>query len=235
MNVNSYQYKGEEYDDNSDNESFQSAQSALCEMYNDVLCHAVIPEEDAVYFADAIGGDEPSHAVNRFRPLTRKISFASCRSLCGSSIASSYLLSVGDTHDDDDLSFMTEGSFDDGYLSTDPSIELSENFQSLGVSKGVSSSEFSDNVLSIETSQQTDQDTHTEEPNLSSPDRTSKVKSTANSPYKNNICGHEDCGIRNSLNLSDLDAACVSNSVQTSYPDCCSTYDSSEVSELTHL
>lgn len=232
MNANTYEYRENEYDDHSDNESFQSA---LCEMYNDVLYHAVIPEEQAVYFADAFGGDEPSYAVNRSRPcLLGKHSFASCRSTTGSSTASSYLLSVGET-DDDDLSYMTEGTFDGGFIST-PSIELPENFSAIQISEGISSTEPSEFGLStIGTSRETDQDTHAKELNIISPDKTAKMSNVANMAYKNNILGHKDYTIRRSSNHSDSDAGLSPPSSQSPYPECSSTYDCSEMSDITHL
>jgi len=106
------------YDDcnDFDNDSFQSA---LCEMeiYNDVLFHAIIPEEEEFVFScSKVRGQSedtiPSTHGKRERFLTaNRESYLSLRS-AAPSMGSSFMLSVGDIqssgNDDDDLSYMTD-------------------------------------------------------------------------------------------------------------------------------
>jgi len=101
--------------DDSENDSFESA---LCELYNDVLFHAIIPEEEEFYFSctKVRGGDSEdqtlSPTLKRERFLTaNRESFMSLRS-AAHTVGSSFMLSVGEDQTyDDDLSYMTENDF----------------------------------------------------------------------------------------------------------------------------
>jgi len=100
-------------DDNSDDDSFESA---LCEMYNDVLFHAIIPEEEeeiqfsCVKVNGKVEDQNLSTHGRRERFLTaNRDSFISLRS-AAPSMGSSFMLSVSELQscEDDDLSYMTE-------------------------------------------------------------------------------------------------------------------------------
>lgn len=107
-------------DDNSDDDSFESA---LCEMYNDVLFHAIIPEEEEFHFSCVkLGGNVEdqnfsTHAHREQFLTTNRESYLSLRS-AAPSMGSSFMLSVGENQscDDDDLSYMTENDMEERKL-----------------------------------------------------------------------------------------------------------------------
>lgn len=228
------------HDDDSDTESFESAQSALCEtgleMFNDVLCHAVIPEEEEVSFSKRTHGEDNIHpSASRGKFLTTKricdqtSSFASCRSTATSTIGSSFLLSVCDSvanssiETDDDLSIMTDLSYgDEHHLLTDSS----DHMLSMESSANIVSLESSINIVSLEASANIDPDTRI---TYSKPiSKTPRVNSTKIS-HERNILGHG--GTKNALDLSDLAAALVSPSIQRHNRECSTTLDCSDLSE----
>jgi len=100
------------YDDGSETDSFNSA---VCEMYNDVLSHTIIPEDEEVSFSQKARKErfiasriDSFSSLKDFSLVSAKSAFPSCNS--------SYLLSVGEssiTQMDDDLSFITEAEFED--------------------------------------------------------------------------------------------------------------------------
>lgn len=114
-----YDGRGDDGQDSSDD----SFESALCEMYNDVLFHTIIPEEEEFFFScskvrsplengddyEGLASLSPNSMMKRERfRMTNRESFVSLRSAAGS-YGSSFMLSVGeDEHYDDDLSYMTE-------------------------------------------------------------------------------------------------------------------------------
>jgi len=104
--------------DDSEDDSFESA---LCEMYNDVLFYAIIPEEEEeIYFSCVkMKGKDEDHNLctngKRERFLTaNRDSYISLRS-AAPSMGSSFMLSVSEVQscEDDDLSYMTENDMDE--------------------------------------------------------------------------------------------------------------------------
>ena len=227
MDLSNFNYNSEHInDDDSDNESFESA---MCEISNDFLFHAVIPEEEEVSFSERKRGDiSPSANKGRFlagRQLHDQAqSFASCRSTTASSIDTSYLLSVGESIDDD-LSIMTDWSFDDENLS----IETSKNMLSTEVSENMLSMEPSMNMLSIEPSENSYQ--HTGEAYVRSRTTTPKTPGLkiAKSSHERSILGQG--GTKDSYNLSDLEAALISPSIRAPARECSTTLDCSDSSK----
>jgi len=107
-----------------DDGSVDSFASALCEIYNDVLNVAIIPEDDEVSFSgNQFRESSPSRRMSyrdRFfsatnGPPSRHVSSsatATKRSICTGSMTSSCMLSIDNTNDDD-LSYITEPDFEE--------------------------------------------------------------------------------------------------------------------------
>jgi len=188
-------------------------------MYNDILYHAVIPEDEEVFFDTHL-------PASKDKILIRRDSFGSCRSTTASSIGSSYMLSVGGESYDDDLSFMTE-------LTETLSIDTSDNILSTEASNNTLSTEVSGISLSTETSEYIDQDRQTRKAYNPSKQATSKSSRLriAKLSQNRNILGHGGCHIKDAYDLSDLDAALIAPSAQTHNPECSTTLDWSEGSK----
>jgi len=127
MDATSYYDSISKHHDNTDSEddSFASATSGNgaqeCEMYNDVLFHAIIPEEEQISFSCSrvitTKGEGPNNGKRELFLTANRESYLSLRT-AASSMGSSRLLSVGEMQSniDDDLSyasFITEPDFDD--------------------------------------------------------------------------------------------------------------------------
>lgn len=110
-----------------DDGSEDSFASALCEIYNDVLNHAIIPEDDEVSFSGNQFKDSTSFPLRRmskdqfFSAHSLRNSSSSVTtsksSICADSMASSCMLSIDDTNDDD-LSYLTEPDFEEKKIIT---------------------------------------------------------------------------------------------------------------------
>ena len=72
--------EGKYNNDCDDSKSVDSFESALCAMYNDVLCHAVIPEEEEVIHLGRRGKGRPPVIPRNLTHPSRQDSFASFRS-----------------------------------------------------------------------------------------------------------------------------------------------------------
>jgi len=138
--VNMYCIEDHQCMTDSDDDSFNSAISGVCDLYDDVLFqHTVVPKDQAQSstqgtisrqrsdsFASAHSADQKSctsadKQLNRFADKQLNRSFHTANDEDGQSCTSSHLLSSGPSNDDDltfsTESLMTEVSEDEHYLS----------------------------------------------------------------------------------------------------------------------
>jgi len=230
----------------SDDDSFESA---LCEMYNDVLFHTIIPEEEEFFFScskvQALeNGDDqqglaplsPNNIMKRERfRMSNRESFLSLRSAAGS-FGSSFMLSVGDTQDqqyDDDLSYMTENdAFEERAVSVNfeqtdefdhPEDERYDNFEERMVCVKFEDTKDCDREIQLQCSRVPSE----EEEERRVPVRFGEKPNKNPKSRKVKLFHREGHGSRSTLNMSDdLDAGNITRC--TTEP----TLECSEVSEI---
>lgn len=210
----------------------ERVESTLCEMYNDILNHVAIPEDEEVSFSEKACGDDASLLANKDAVFIQQDSFCSCRSMASASImtiGSSYMLSAGGESEDDDLSFMTELSGVEDEIEI-MSIGTSDNILLTEASESVLSTE-GESMLSTEASEYIDHDKQTGEPHIPSKYATSKTPEWLRIYRDRNILSRSACDTKGALTLSDLGAALISPSTQSPNPDCNTTLDCSDGSK----